>query len=121
MRRNTLISKRIQDNIRTQKGHAPLIRPSVMKLNGEDSGFQNHFLEVEQPQEHENIPLSTHLSEQDITTNVGPDEQKLPTNTQDEAEISIREIESAGDITFNRGDLLSLSLMRNWVRILLIF
>ncbi|CAI4950016.1 CRE_collapsed_G0031420.mRNA.1.CDS.1 [Saccharomyces cerevisiae] len=109
MRRNTLISKRIQDNIRTQKGHAPLIRPSVMKLNGEDSGFQNHFLEVEQPQEHENIPLSTHLSEQDITTNVGLDEQKLPTNTQDEAEISIREIESAGDITFNRGDLLSLS------------
>ncbi|QHS74318.1 Bud4p [Saccharomyces paradoxus] len=110
MRRNTLISKRIQDNIRTQKGLTPFIRPSVMKLHGEDSGFQNHILEEEQSQESENIPLNTQLSEQEITTEVSPDEQKLSTNTQDETRVSIREIESAGDITFNRSDLLSLSI-----------
>ncbi|CAI4043962.1 Bud4p SKDI_10G2910 [Saccharomyces kudriavzevii IFO 1802] len=110
MRRNTLISKKIQDNIRTQKKLTPSIRPNIMKLHIENSDFQNYIFEEEQLQETEDVLLNEHASEQDITTNIYSVEQDLSTNTQNEPEISTREIENAGDITFNKNDLLSLSV-----------
>ena len=70
-----------------------------MKTHDENPGFKNHIFGGEKSEENE-----------DATYNMQLDEQEITKDTQDEAEFLGCEIESAGDITFNKSDLLSLSI-----------
>ena len=124
MRRNTIISKKIQDNIRVQKRLTPFLSPTIMESQDKNSNFQNHIFEEEQDekderekeeqdekeQDEEAALSNIQLSEQDITTNINPVGQDFSINTQEGPETSVREIKNVGDISFDKGDLLSLSV-----------